>query len=140
MIRMDLVSIGVSGEDEGGMVLVLKEQEGGRFLAMQIGPSEANAIALAVGKVQVPRPLTHDLFSDTLQKLDARIASVAIVNFDDSTYYGRIYLSTPTGNFELDARPSDAIALALRQGAPIYASDQVLLAAGIDLEDDREVH
>ncbi len=140
MVRMDLVSIGVAGEDDGGIVLVLKEQEGGRFLAMQIGPAEANAIAVAVGQVQVPRPLTHDLFSDTLAKLGAKVSSVAVVNFDDSTYFGRIYLETQGGKLELDARPSDAIALALRQGAPIFASDQVLLVAGIDPEETHEVH
>lgn len=140
MIRMDLVNIGAVNGDDGGLVLVLKEKEGGRFLAMEIGQAEANAIALAVGKIQVPRPLTHDLFADTLSKLGVRITSVAVVNFDNSTYYGRIYLDTPAGHLEIDSRPSDAIALAVRQEAPIYADDRVLLAAGIDPEDGGQVH
>lgn len=135
MVRMHVVTVGVvPGAD--GIVVVLRESDGRRLLAMEVGPSEANAIALAVEGVQPPRPLTHDLMAEIVRQLQATVESVAVIHFDDSVFYGRIYLQAPQGRVELDARPSDAIALALRHGAPIYAADGVLQKAAITPGDD----
>ena len=130
MIEMDVVNVGmVAGS--ANIVLVLKEREGERLLVMEIGPLEANAIAMALEEITPPRPLTHDLLSTVLGELDARVDSVAIVDFRDSTFYGQLNLDTPAGPLALDARPSDCVALALRQQAPIYVQPDVLDRAGV---------
>ena len=139
MVRMDVVTVGVV-PGSSGIVLVLREWEGKRLLAMEIGPAEANAIAVAVEGVQVPRPLTHDLLAQILRQLEVKVSSVAVVNYDEQIFYGKVSLDTPKGSIEVDARPSDAIALALRQGAPIYAEDKVLLAAGVSSDEGHIVH
>lgn len=130
MIEMDVVNVGMLA-GSSNIVLVLKEQDGERLLIMEIGPLEANAIAMALEEVRPPRPLTHDLFNSALGQLDARIDSVTIVDFKDSTFFGQLNLDTPAGPVSLDARPSDCVALALRGGAPVYVQPEVLDRAGI---------
>lgn len=130
MIQMDVVNVGMLA-GSGNIVLVLKELEGERLLIMEIGPLEANAIAMAMEKVAPPRPLTHDLFSTMLGELDVRLDSVSIIDFKGSTFYGLLNLDTPAGPLSLDARPSDCVALALRGGAPIYVQPEVMDRAGV---------
>lgn len=130
MIEMDVVNVGMLA-GSANIVLVLKEHEGERLLVMEIGPLEANAIAMALEDVTPPRPLTHDLFTTVLGELDARVDSVTIVDFRDSTFYGQLNLDTPAGPLALDARPSDCVALALRQQAPVYVQPDVLDRAGV---------
>jgi bifunctional DNase/RNase len=90
-----------------------------------VGPAEANAIAMELEGIKPPRPLTHDLMRDLLSKLDAQVDRVVISDLRDETYYGCIVLKTVTGKVEVDARPSDAIALALRTQSPIFVSEAV---------------
>ncbi|MGE5591951.1 MAG: bifunctional nuclease family protein [Bacillota bacterium] len=143
MIEMDVVNVGMLA-GSSNIVLVLREKDGERLLIMEIGPLEANAIAMALEEVRPPRPLTHDLFSTVLGELDARIDSVTIVDFKDSTFFGQLNLDSPAGPLSLDARPSDCVALALRGGAPVYVQPDVLDRAGIvpagdvEVEDDGE--
>lgn len=139
MIRMDVVSVGVVPETDS-VVVLLRETAGRRLLAMDIGPAEANAIALAVEGIKPPRPLTHDLLCNVLEHLQAQVDRVAVVRVDDRIFYGRITLQTQHGLLDIDARPSDAIAVALRQEAPIYAAERVLQAAGFVADDGPELH
>lgn len=139
MVRMEVLSVGVVPESDS-IVVLLREMDGKRLLAMDIGAAEANAIALAVEGIQPPRPLTHDLLCNILEHLQAHVDRVAVVRVDDRIFYGRITLATQHGLLDIDARPSDAIALALRQEAPIFAAERVLAAAGFTADDDTEVH
>jgi uncharacterized protein len=110
-------------------VLILREVDGSIFLPIWIGPFEANAIALAVEGVPTPRPLTHDLLRSTLVTLGGRLERVEIHDLAEGTFFARLVVQTATASLEIDARPSDAIALALRAEAPIWAARRVLDAA-----------
>lgn len=110
-------------------VLILREVEGTLYLPIWIGAFEANAIALAVEGVQTPRPLTHDLLRASLETLGARLERIEIHSLAEGVFYARLVLATRDGRVEIDARPSDAIALALRAEAPIWVARAVLDAA-----------
>lgn len=111
-------------------VIVLRQVDGALLLPIWIGAFEANAIALAVEGVKVPRPLTHDLLRTTIERLGATLRRVEIHDLAEGTFYARLVLGGESGEgIEVDARPSDAIALALRVGAPIWAAAPVLAAA-----------
>jgi hypothetical protein len=106
-------------------VLILNEVDGERVLRIWIGIAEAEAILREVEKIKVPRPMTHDLTCNLLRALDARIQGIIITDMRDDTYFGEIELVHPGGVQRIDSRPSDAIALALRFDAPIYADEQI---------------
>ena len=111
-------------------IVVLRDEEGAVFLPIWIGVFEANAIALRLENVETPRPMTHDLLRSALEKLGAQIEKVVISELRDSTFYARIHVQRNGGEaIEIDARPSDAIALALRSEAPIFVLAPVLEAA-----------
>jgi bifunctional DNase/RNase len=122
----------------GRHVLLLKEVGAGRILPVWIGPWEAQAIAMRLQGITSERPLTHDLFAAALGELGVRVDRVIISSLADETFHARLVLVTPDSQHELDARPSDAIALAVRLECPIYASAGVLdqAAALPDDEDD----
>ena len=124
----------------GRHVLLLKEVTGGRILPVWIGPWEAQAIAMRLQGIGSERPLTHDLFASTITALGARIARVVISSLADETFHARLELVSGDVSQEVDARPSDAIALAVRLDCPIYASAQVLdqAAALPDPDDDED--
>jgi bifunctional DNase/RNase len=107
-------------------VVLLKEQTGERVLPIYIGPEEAKAIALAVEGVVPPRPLTHDLLRDTLAALGADVTRVSVTELRDRTFYAELELRINGQTLRVSSRPSDAIALAVRVDAPIYASEAVL--------------
>lgn len=107
-------------------IVVLKDREGGRFLPIWVGIIEASAIAFELESVKFARPMTHDLFVQTLGKLGAVVSAACIVDLRDKTYFAEITLRTEQGELVVDARPSDAIALALRAKAPIFCDDAVL--------------
>jgi bifunctional DNase/RNase len=98
-------------------------------LPIWIGPSEASAIAMEISGVKFKRPLTHDLFKQALVDLGVKLESVYISELRDNTYYARIYLNQDGKRLELDARPSDSIALALRMKAPIHTTEELLASA-----------
>lgn len=135
---MRVISVGLL-ENEAANVVVLQEKGGKRLLVIAIGLAEAAAIALPVEGIDPPRPLTHDLVMSLLQRLRARIAGVVIHDLRDDTYIGQIDLETSNGIMEIDARSSDAIALAVRARAPIYATEDVLATAALTAEEDHWV-
>jgi len=118
-------------------VVVLRELEGRhRQLSIFIGGPEATAIAFALEGVETPRPLTHDLFCDVLDELGAQLDRVVITELRDTTYFAELQLTGPSGTHQISARPSDAVALAVRVGCPIFSADEVLDEAGFIAEDD----
>ncbi len=110
----------------GRHVLLLKEVGAGRILPVWIGPWEAQAIAMRLQGISAERPLTHDLFAATLGDLGVRLDRVVIASLTDETFYARLVLVTADSRLDMDARPSDAIALAVRLECPIYAAAAVL--------------
>jgi uncharacterized protein len=139
MVRLNLVSVGMV-EDTGSVVLVLRAPDQARLLIMQVGLLEGRAIALEAEGVRAPRPLTHELALDVIERLGARIFQVQIREFKDQVFFANLVLEESGGRkLELDARPSDAIALALRAGAPIYATPQVMAEAGMAEESAEEL-
>jgi len=119
-------------------VVILKEAVRDRYLPIWIGPWEANAIALKLQGVSPERPLTHDLFAKTLLELGVAVRRIVVSDLADETFRARIVLEQGGQTKEIDARPSDAIALAIRVGVPIYATDSVLDRAGVIPDSDRE--
>jgi bifunctional DNase/RNase len=124
-------------------MLLLREAEGRhRLLPIYIGSPEASAIHYALEGVVPPRPLTHDLFLHTLAELGATITQVVVTEIRDRTYYAEVHLATATGDKVISARPSDAIALAVRCAAPIFASQSLIDEVGqeptLEPEDDAD--
>ena len=107
-------------------IVVLKDDAEKFFLPIWVGIFEANAIALQLENVSTPRPMTHDLLRNMIAELDARVTRVVINDLRDSTFFAQIRVITGERTLELDARPSDAIALALRADAPIFVAQSVL--------------
>lgn len=116
-------------------IVLLRDAETGRYLPIWIGAGEASAISLAQQGVVPPRPLTHDLLADVIAALGSSVAEARIIELRDGVFYATIRFADGR---EVSARPSDAIALALRTGAVIVGAPEVLDAAGIDLPDEEE--
>jgi bifunctional DNase/RNase len=115
-------------------ILLLEEVHGERVLPIFIGQPEAAAIGYALQNVATPRPMTHDLMGEIIGVLGGRVFAVEIQSLVGSTYYGAVRLVSPSGEVTVSARPSDAIALALRVGAPILVNDELMAAEGHVLE------
>lgn len=108
-------------------ILILREIDGNDTLPIWIGKSEADAIALSLGKISTPRPLTHDLIKNFLSSLQMKVTKVVITDIVDNTYYAGIYVDKGGGNeIHIDSRPSDAIAVATRTNAPIFVDESVI--------------
>lgn len=138
MIELELVAVRVE-LPSNTPVVVLRELSGRRRqLSIFIGGPEATAIAFALEGVDTPRPLTHDLFCDVLDGLDAQLEQVVITELRDTTYYADLQISSPSGERTVSARPSDAVALAVRVGCPIFATDEVLDEAGFVEEESTD--
>jgi len=133
MIEMTIDSIRVSLMNYQ-RVVILKEKDADRYLPIWIGPAEADAIAVKLQDVTVPRPLTHDLLRSVIDSLGATINSIIVSELKNDTFYAKIILNVDGGQMEVDSRPSDALALAVRAGVPIYAEETVLDRAGILLD------
>jgi bifunctional DNase/RNase len=131
---MEVVGVRVEMPSNQPIVL-LKERDGERFLPIWIGPMEATAIAFAQQGMVPQRPLTHDLMRDVLEVLDVRLTTVNITALRDGIYFADLVFSNGK---EVSARPSDSIALALRTGATIFASDDILDEAGVPIPDEQE--
>ena len=133
MIEMTVDSIRVSLMNYQ-RVVILKEKTAERYLPIWIGPAEADAIAAKLQGVTVPRPLTHDLLRSVIDALGATVGSIVVSELKNDTFYAKIILNVDGGQMEIDSRPSDALALAVRTEAPIYAEEVVLDKAGILLD------
>jgi len=122
------MSVKVVGLDQSSMVpvVILTDADERYYLPVVIGPGEANAIAVVLEGLTAPRPLTHDLLLNTIRELGASVERVAITELKDDVFYARISLKRNGQVLELDARPSDSIALALRAGVPIFVSEQIV--------------
>ncbi|HKJ25586.1 MAG TPA: bifunctional nuclease family protein [Myxococcota bacterium] len=118
----------------GNPVILLDEHDGSRTLPIWIGISEARSIAARLERIEPLRPNTHDLAKSLLEGLGGSVERVVVTELRDRTYYGVIQLDGPTGHIEIDSRPSDAIALALRLDAPIFVREALFEEAGVDDE------
>ncbi|MGB5986245.1 MAG: bifunctional nuclease family protein [Desulfobacterales bacterium] len=107
-------------------IIILKAEEADQAVPIWIGLLEASAIASALKEIKFDRPMTHDLFKNFIEQMGARITKIEICDLRDNTYYAQVYFDREEGSFSMDARPSDAIALALRFQAPIYVDQQVV--------------
>ena len=117
-------------------VVVLKEKDADRYLTIYIGSAEADAIAIRLQNVSVQRPMTHDLMTNVMDELGARVTKVVVTEVRNDTFYARLYLDINDEPVEIDSRPSDAIALAVRAEAPIFVEDAVIDQAGVLLDDE----
>jgi uncharacterized protein len=110
-------------------IIILRDKDGQRVLPIWVGVFEANAIALQIENVTTPRPMTHDLLKNVIQDLKAHIQKIVVSDLKENTFYALIYLDAAGETVAIDARPSDAIALALRAHAPIFVEDTVIASA-----------
>ena len=117
-------------------VVILREVNSDRYLPIMVGIYEAEHLTLALQEVEVSRPLTYDLFVNTLDALDAELTHVEVVSLKDETYFGNIVISINGTLHNIDSRPSDAMNLAIRMQVPIFVADNVLEEAGLMPEDD----
>ncbi len=120
-------------------IVLLREAEGERYLPIWIGQSEAQSIAMAVQGVVTPRPLTHDLMKNILEEMAVQVHRIVITELREGTFFAVIDLQRNGTSYEVSSRPSDAIALAVRLGCKIFASEDVLAEASILIPQDEEV-
>jgi bifunctional DNase/RNase len=137
MVELSLVGVRVELPSNQPIVL-LKELEGERYLPIWIGAVEATAIAFALQGIQTPRPMTHDLMRDILSETQIEVERILISELVEQTFFALIRMSQNGRSTEVSSRPSDAIALAVRINAPIFAAEEVLEQAGIELKDEEE--
>jgi bifunctional DNase/RNase len=107
-------------------MIILRDEEEKRSLPIWVGLFEANAIALELEKIATPRPMTHDLIKNILEAVDARVQKIVVNDLRDNTFYAELHLKLGSADITVDSRPSDAIALALRVGAPIFVEEEVV--------------
>ena len=120
-------------------IIILRDEEDKRSLPIWVGIFEANAIALELEKIATPRPMTHDLIKNILETIDARVLKVVVTDLKDNTFFAALHLQVGENEYTVDARPSDAIALALRVSAPIYVDEEVVRKAKtLDVSKDAE--
>ena len=115
-------------------VVILKEKAADRYLPIWIGPAEADAIAVKLQDVTVPRPLTHDLLGSLITKLGGNIEKIVVSDLSNDTFYAKIVLAANGGQQEIDCRPSDALAVAVRAQVPIFVEELVMEKAGIIMD------
>lgn len=133
MNEMEIDSIRVSLENYQ-RVVILKQKGGDRYLLIWIGTHEAEAIAVRLQDVQVPRPLTHDLLHNAINDLGGTIEKITVSGLENDTYFARIVVRVGEKTVDIDSRPSDALAIAVRAKVPIYVEDDVMEKAGVLLD------
>ena len=138
MIRVTVDSVKVSMLSQH-RVVVLKEEDEERYLPIWIGPFEADAITIGLQNVQMTRPLTHDLLRAIIDQMDASISHIQVNDLRNDTFYAQIVVEQNGRTLEIDSRPSDAIALAVRVNVPIYVAKDVMEKAGIIPSDEHDV-
>jgi bifunctional DNase/RNase len=133
----EMVIYGVSFDMVGKQpIVLLKTADGNKFLPIGIGHPQAAAILMKLQGAATPRPMTHDLFTDILSQLEARVVKIAVTELRENTFYALITVAVDGTEIEIDSRPSDAIALAVRSDAPIYAAEAVIEESAIEFEQD----
>ncbi|EJF10695.1 MULTISPECIES: bifunctional nuclease family protein [Pontibacter] len=137
-IQLEILGLSSSQSQTGSFALVLGERDGNRRLPIIIGMFEAQSIAIQIEKINPNRPLTHDLFKTFAEQMNVNITEILISDLKEGVFYSKIMCTDGEKEFELDARPSDAIAIGLRFGVPIYTVESVLSEAGIILSDLEE--
>ncbi|MBC8180256.1 bifunctional nuclease family protein [candidate division KSB1 bacterium] len=127
-VRVDRVTLDTS---TNRFVVILKDDVHGRWLPIVVGTTEAQAIALQLEGIMPPRPLTHDLMKNLMESIKAEISRIVVNDLRENTYFAAITLQVKKNAYEIDARPSDAIALALRMQAPIFVDEKVMKKAAV---------
>jgi uncharacterized protein len=131
----EMVIYGVSFDMVGKQpIVLLKTADGNKFLPIWIGHPEAAAILMKLQGAATPRPMSHDLFTDILSQLEARVVKIAVTELRENTFYAQITVAVDGTEIEIDSRPSDAIALAVRADAPIFAAESVIEESAIEFE------
>ena len=131
----EMVIYGVSFDMVGKQpIVLLKTSDGNKFLPIWIGHPEAAAILMKLQGAATPRPMTHDLVTDMLARLEARVVRIAVTELRENTFYAIVTVAVNGSEIEIDSRPSDAIALAVRAEAPIFAADDVIEESAIEFE------
>lgn len=138
VIEMELVGVRVEPPSSAPIVLLKENRPNGRLLPIFIGGPEATAIALAMDAVETPRPMTHDLFKSVLDALAVKVQRVVVTDIQDKTFFAELELDGADGIRSVSSRPSDAIALAVRTGTPIFVEESVLVRAGYTVPDSDE--
>jgi bifunctional DNase/RNase len=134
---LEMVIYGVSFDMVGKQpIVLLKTLAGNRFLPIWIGHPEAAAILMRLQDARPPRPATHDLMCNALEQLGSEITQVAITDLRENTFFAQVTVSNGVDEYQLDSRPSDALALAVRADAPIFAAEQIVLESGIEFEQE----
>jgi hypothetical protein len=131
----EMVIYGVSFDLVGKQpIVLLKTADGNKFLPIWIGHPEAAAILMKLQGASPPRPMTHDLVNDIIGELEGRITRITVTELRENTFYAQITVQRDGSEIEIDSRPSDAIALAIRAEAPIFAADEVIEESAIEFE------
>ncbi len=139
-IRLDIIGMSYSQSQSGAYALILGEREGSRRLPIIIGGFEAQSIAIELEKIRTPRPLTHDLFKSFADAYHIVITEVVIHKFVEGVFYAQLVCTDGNNLQEVDSRTSDAIALALRFGCPVFTYESIMSAAGILMEEENEAN
>lgn len=134
---MDILGLSTSPSSGGAYALILNEPTANRRLPIIIGTFEAQAIALELENIKPPRPMTHDLLKEIIKSFDTQVKQIVINELKEGTFYAQIHYDYEGHNVELDARPSDAIALAIRFKAPIFVEKSIIEEAGITAEHEQ---
>jgi len=135
-IKLNVLGITFSQVQAGAYALVLAEENGLRRVPIIIGTPEAQSIAIFLEGLHPPRPLTHDLFVTFMGKVNVLLKEIFIYKFSDGVFYSELVFSSEGREIKIDSRTSDAIALAIRSGSPIYTTDEIMQEAGIVIEED----
>ena len=135
---MEILGLSTSPSSGGAYALILSESSGSRRLPIIIGSFEAQAIALELENIKPPRPMTHDLLKNIILNFEGKLRHILINDLSEGTFYAKIVFERGDHLFEVDARPSDAIALSVRFGVSIYVNEKVLQEAGISTEPEAQ--
>jgi bifunctional DNase/RNase len=138
MIRVEIVNVFLTAKGDE-FIILLRGPDDERTLPISIGQLEAQSIAMKLYHVNFPRPLTHDLFKSAFERIGCKVVKAVIYALTDSTFYANLYFEHGGETIEIDSRPSDAIALAIRWDAPIYVEEKVFDDAGVVLPKDKDM-
>ncbi|MBN2668031.1 MAG: bifunctional nuclease family protein [Bacteroidales bacterium] len=137
-IALSVLGLTTSQSQSGSYALILQEEDGNIRIPIIIGAFEAQSIAIALEGLRPPRPLTHDLFLNVSNAFNIQLTEIEIYKIEEGIFYSRMHLKSPAGKITMDARTSDAVALAIRFNAPIYVYKDVLEKSGIVVDDEEK--